>query len=211
MNEELTPRQREIFEYILKTTREKGYPPSVREIGKAVGLSSSSTVHGHLFHLEKKGYIRRDASKPRAIEILAADINEMEGPAGQTPAMVQVPLLGRITAGEPILANENIEETFSLPKHLVGANNVFMLTVVGNSMIEAGIYNGDYVIVKQQNTAENGNIVVALLGDEATVKRFYRERDRIRLQPENSQYAPIFTREVLILGIVIGLYRSFDG
>ncbi|NLC76459.1 MAG: transcriptional repressor LexA [Clostridia bacterium] len=202
MYDDLSPRQVEILQYIQRITREKGYPPSVREIGRAVGLSSSSTVHGHLAQLEEKGYIRRDPAKPRAIEILEPD--------SSTPSctMIPVPLLGRITAGEPILATENIEEVIPLPYPLVGHQDVFMLTVVGNSMIDAGIHDGDYVIVKQQSTAENGDIVAALLEDEATVKRFFKEKDYIRLQPENPQYAPIYTREVSILGKVIGLYRS---
>lgn len=202
MYDDLSPRQIEILQYIQRITKEKGYPPSVREIGKAVGLSSSSTVHGHLSQLESKGYIRRDPSKPRAIEILDPDNYTDNCP------MIPVPLLGRITAGEPILATENIEEVISLPLPLVRHHDVFMLTVVGNSMIEAGIHDGDYVIVKQQSTADNGDIVAALLEEEATIKRFYKEKDYVRLQPENPQYAPIYTREVIILGKVIGLYRN---
>lgn len=201
MYEDLSSRQREILEYIQRTTSEKGYPPSVREIGKAVGLSSTSTVHGHLAQLEEKGYIRRDASKPRAIEILEADYQTEYRP------MIHVPLVGRITAGEPILATENIEEILPLPLDLVRYEDVFMLTVSGNSMIEAGIHDGDYVIIKQQSTADNGDIVAALLNEEATIKRFFTEKECIRLQPENPKYAPIFTREVIILGKVIGLYR----
>lgn len=201
MYDDLSPRQIEILQYIHRITKEKGYPPSVREIGKAVGLSSSSTVHGHLAQLENKGYIRRDPSKPRAIEILASNDHTDNSP------MIPVPLLGQITAGEPILATENIEEVISLPFSLVRHYDVFMLSVVGDSMIEAGIHDGDYVIVKQQSTAENGDIVAALLDEEATVKRFYKEKDYVRLQPENPQYAPIYTREVTILGKVIGLYR----
>jgi len=204
MYEDLSPRQVEILQYIQKVTREKGYPPSVREIGKAVGLSSSSTVHGHLAQLEAKGYIRRDPSKPRAIEILDAG----GFPEGQH--LVHVPLLGKITAGNPILATQHIEQVIPLPFDLVRTQNVFMLSVVGDSMIEAGIYDGDYVIVKQQPTAENGDIVAALLEEEATVKRFFKEKDHIRLQPENPKYSPILTRDVTILGKVIGLYRRFS-
>jgi repressor LexA len=202
MYDDLSPRQIEILQYIQRITKEKGYPPSVREIGRAVGLSSSSTVHGHLAQLESKGYIRRDPSKPRAIEILDPDNHVDSCP------MIPVPLLGRITAGEPILATENIEEVISLPFPLVRHHDVFMLTVVGNSMIDAGIHDGDYVIVKRQSTAENCDIVAALLEEEATIKRFYRERDYVRLQPENPQYAPIYSREVIILGKVVGLYRN---
>ncbi|HHW06503.1 MAG TPA: transcriptional repressor LexA [Clostridia bacterium] len=201
MYEDLSQRQVEILHYIQKVTREKGYPPSVREIGQAVGLSSSSTVHGHLAQLEAKGYIRRDPAKPRAIEILDTD------GFPETQPLVQVPLLGRITAGNPILATQHIEQIVPLPFDLVRTQDVFMLSVVGDSMIEAGIYDGDYVIVKQQPTAENGDIVAAMLDDEATVKRFYKEKDCIRLQPENPKYSPILTREVTILGKVIGLYR----
>jgi len=197
---DLNKRQQAILEFIQESIRTKGYPPSVREIGEAVGLSSSSTVHGHLNQLEEKGYIRRDPTKPRAIEILYG------GFAPKT--MVQVPLVGRITAGAPILAIENIEETFSLPLELIGNSDVFMLTVSGESMIEAGILDGDYIIVKKQNTADNGDIVVALLDEEATVKRFFKEKDIIRLQPENRYMEPIYAKEVTILGKVIGLYRN---
>lgn len=204
MYEDLSSRQIAILNYIQKTTREKGYPPSVREIGKAVGLSSSSTVHGHLAQLEAKGYIRRDPTKPRAIEIL-----ETDGFADNQP-VVHVPLLGKITAGNPILATQHIEQVFPLPFDLVRNQDVFMLSVMGDSMINAGIYDGDYVIVKQQPTADNGDIVAALLDDEATVKRFFKEKDYIRLQPENPDYSPILTREVIILGKVIGLYRRFS-
>lgn len=204
MYEDLSPRQMEILRYIQKVIREKGYPPSVREIGRAVGLSSSSTVHGHLAQLEAKGYIRRDPSKPRAIEILDT------GGSSENHRLVHVPLLGKITAGNPILATQHIEQIIPLPFDLVRTEDVFMLSVVGDSMTEAGIYDGDYVIVKQQPTAENGDIVAALLDDEATVKRFFKERDYIRLQPENPKYSPILTRNVTILGKVIGLYRRFS-
>jgi len=205
MYEELTARQAEILHFIQKYIKEQGYPPSVRDIGKAIGLSSSSTVHGHLAQLEKKGYIRRDPSKPRAIEILGG-----KGYSDETRPTVYVPLIGRIAAGEPIFAAENYEELLPLPQDFVRHNNVFMLSVSGNSMIDAGIFDGDYVIVKQQSTAENGDIVAALLSDEATVKRFYKEKEHIRLQPENSSYAPILSREVTILGKVVGLYRVID-
>lgn len=204
MYEELTTRQAEILNYIQQYIREQGYPPSVRDIGKAVGLSSSSTVHGHLSQLERKGYIRRDPSKPRALEILDNNL------AFENRPTIYVPLIGRITAGEPIFATENYEDLLPLPQDFVRHNNVFMLSVVGNSMVDAGILDGDFVIVKQQNTAENGDIVAALLNDEATIKRFYKEKEYIRLQPENASYAPIFSREITILGKVIGLYRMID-
>lgn len=201
MYPDLSRRQMDILEYIKRVIRQKGYPPSVREIGDAVGLLSSSTVHGHLQTLEEKGYIRRDPTKPRAIEILdsASDINEKK--------TVLVPIVGRVTAGQPILAQENVEDTFPLPADLVNSDNVFMLRVKGESMIEAGILDGDLILVRQQNVARNGEIVVALIGDEATVKRFYREKTLVRLQPENSMMEPIYSQDVTILGKVIGVFR----
>ncbi|MBE3589417.1 MAG: transcriptional repressor LexA [Firmicutes bacterium] len=204
MGESLTRRQREILEFIKRRIRERGYPPSVREIGEAVGLSSSSTVHGHLARLEEKGYLRRDPSKPRAIEVL--DTPEAPAPA-PAPRVVPVPVVGRVAAGTPILAEENVEDVFPLPEDWVRGGEIFMLEVRGDSMIEAGILDGDRVIVRRQDTAENGDIVVALIGDEATVKRYYREADHIRLQPENSRMEPIRTREATIIGRVIGLVR----
>lgn len=201
MEKKMSSRQAMILKYIQKAIDDHGYPPSVREIGDAVGLKSSSTVHTHLVKLEKKGYIRRDPTKPRAIEIV--DDNS---------AVVRIPVIGRVAAGTPILAVENIEGTFPLPANFIGINgNVFMLTTKGDSMINAGILNGDYLIVKQQQTAEDGNIVVALLDDEeATVKRFYREADCIRLQPENDTYEPIRSKHVKILGKVIGVIRKLE-
>jgi SOS regulatory protein LexA len=202
----ISNRQQAILEFIKREVREKGYPPSVREIGEAVGLASSSTVHGHLDRLEKKGLIRRDPTKPRAIEILD-DENEEQLPFPL--AVTRVPVVGKVTAGAPITATENIEEYFPLPAHFTGDHEVFMLTVKGDSMIEAGIHDGDYVIVRQQQTAENGDIVVAMTeDDEATVKTFYKERDHIRLQPENPTMEPIRLKHVTILGKVIGLFRS---
>lgn len=203
----LSKRQQEILDFIKQSVRERGYPPSVREIGQAVGLSSSSTVHGHLARLEAKGLIRRDPTKPRAIEILdnnpviEADFN-----------VRKVPVVGRVTAGQPITAIENIEDYFPLPENIApGGDQVFMLEVIGDSMIEAGILDGDYVIVRQQQTAENGDIVVAMTeDDEATVKRFYKENNYIRLQPENSTMDPIIVTNVTILGKVIGVYRKID-
>jgi repressor LexA len=201
----ISQRQQAILEFIKNEVKDKGYPPSVREIGEAVGLASSSTVHGHLERLEKKGLIRRDPTKPRAIEILGLDGSE----SNFAHSVARVPLIGKVTAGVPITATENIEDYFPLPSHFVGDNNVFMLSVMGDSMIEAGIHNGDYVIVKQQQTANNGDIVVAMTeDDEATVKRFYKERDHIRLQPENSALQPILLKNVTILGLVIGLFRD---
>ncbi len=204
MNKErfLSSRQKQILAYIKDMLRAKGYPPSVREIGEAVGLSSSSTVHSHLAKLEELGFIRRDPTKPRAIDVLE------EAPWRQK-ALTPVPLVGRVTAGQPILAMENIEETYPLPSELVGRDNVFMLAVRGDSMVNAGILDGDYVLVRDQDTARNGEIVVAMVGeDEATVKRFYREKDHVRLQPENDYLEPIISREVSILGKVIGVFRK---
>ncbi|WP_069800004.1 transcriptional repressor LexA [Tepidibacillus sp. HK-1] len=200
----LSNRQKAIFDFIKQKVKEKGYPPSVREIGEAVGLASSSTVHGHLSRLEKKGLIRRDPTKPRAIEILVDDdLPKMD------KEMVRVPLIGKVTAGEPITAIENVEDYFPLPASIVNGDDVYMLVVQGESMIEAGIYDGDYVIVRQQPIANNGEIVVAMTDEgEATVKRFFKEKNHIRLQPENSTMKPILLPQVTILGKVIGLFRN---
>ncbi|WP_454193949.1 transcriptional repressor LexA, partial [Paenibacillus sp. Marseille-Q7038] len=185
----VSSRQLAILEFIRNEVRLKGYPPSVREIGEAVGLASSSTVHGHLDRLEKKGLIRRDPTKPRAIELLSHD--ELDETSQFAQTVVRVPVVGKVTAGIPITATENIEDYFPLPMQYVGEEKVFMLNVVGDSMIEAGIVNGDYVIVRQQQTANNGEIVVAMTeDDEATVKTFYKEKDHVRLQPENPTYEP---------------------
>lgn len=199
----LSARQKAILDYIRKEVREKGYPPSVREIGEAVGLASSSTVHGHLERLEKKGLIRRDPTKPRAIEVLVDDDKfEVQVP------VAYIPILGKVTAGQPITAVENIEDYFPIPATWANSDQIYMLAVQGDSMIEAGIHDGDYVIVRQQTSANNGDIVVAMNEDnEATVKRFYREKDHIRLQPENSSMQPIILKNVTILGKVIGVYR----
>ncbi len=202
MGEGLTDRQQQILDYIKEQIRQKGYPPSVREIGESVGLSSSSTVHGHLARLEEKGFIRRDPTKPRAIEIMEGDFYLTKHRS------VNVPLVGRVTAGAPILAVENLEDSFPLPYELVRNEDVFMLAVRGESMIEAGILDGDYVIVRRQSDARDGEIVVALVGDEeATVKRFFREKDHIRLQPENQYMEPIIAHDVSILGKVVALFR----
>lgn len=200
---ELSAKQKQILEYMKEEVREKGYPPSVREICEAVGLKSTSTVHGHLARLEKKGLIRRDPTKPRAIEILDEDCALPE------KELVQVPIIGNITAGSPILAVENIEDTFPIPLEYVHNDKVFMLKVRGESMIGAGIFDKDLILVRQQNTANNGDIVVALIEDYATVKTFYKEKDFVRLQPENPAMTPIMVRDVTILGKVIGLFRKF--
>jgi repressor LexA len=200
----LSERQQAILNYIQKEVYEKGYPPSVREIGEAVGLASSSTVHGHLNRLEKKGYIRRDPTKPRAIEILDQNSNHHKKDT------IMVPLVGKVTAGEPITAVENIEDYFPLPVRIAGEDQTtFLLSVQGDSMINAGIMDGDYVVVRQQHTADNGEIVVAMTGEgEATVKRFYKEGDHIRLQPENDRLQPIRLPQVTILGKVVSLIRE---
>lgn len=200
MYPDLSKRQTDILEHIKKVIREKGYPPSVREIGDAVGLMSSSTVHGHLQTLEEKGYIRRDPTKPRAIEVLDSSNTEEK----QT---ILVPIVGRVTAGQPILAHENVEDHFPLPKELVNSDTVFMLKVEGESMIDAGILDGDLILVRQQKVARNGEIVVAMVGDEATVKRYFKEKTLIRLQPENQFMEPIYSQDVTILGKVIGVFR----
>ena len=200
----VSKRQEDILTFIKDEVRKKGYPPSVREIGEAVGLASSSTVHGHLARLESKGLIRRDPTKPRAIEIL-----DMEEFSPLKSSVLHVPLIGKVTAGLPITAIENIEEFFPLPNTFGSSeDNLFMLEIMGESMIEAGILNGDYVVVKQQQSANNGDIVVAMTEeDEATVKRFYKEKSHFRLQPENSSMEPIIVNQVSILGRVVGVYR----
>jgi len=197
----LTKRQREILTYVLDSMQQRGYPPSVREIGTALGLTSSSTVHSHLAALEKKGFIHRDPSKPRAIEILK------DGASHPPKRVVNVPVLGRIAAGQPILAEENVEDVFPLPKDFVREDASFILRVRGDSMIDAGIHDGDYLVIRQQAIANNGEIVAAMIGDEATVKRFYRERDHIRLQPENSTMSPIIARDVTVIGKAVALIR----
>lgn len=202
----LTLRQREVLDYINKEVMLKNYPPSVREICQAMGLSSSSTVHAHLKALERKGYIKRDPTKPRAIEILDTGTHFQ-----QKHRTRFVPLLGQVNAGAPVLAEENIESYLALPEEILKGSNMFLLRVQGESMKEAGILQGDLVIVRQQPDAENGEIVVALIEDEATVKRFFRETDHIRLQPENPDFAPIITKNnISILGKVVGLLRIID-
>lgn len=205
MYEDLSDKQIMILNFIKKELKTKGYPPAVREICKAVNLRSTSTVHGHLNRLEKKGYIRRDPTKPRAIEILEND-NLSYFPKKE---IVNIPIVGKVTAGQPILAYENIEDNFPLPIDFINTRNpVFMLRVKGDSMVEAGILDGDYVLVKQTNVANNGEIVVALIEDEATVKTFYKENNYFRLQPQNQYLEPIICNDVKILGKVIGVFRK---
>lgn len=197
----ISDKQREILEYIKEMILKKGYPPTVREICETVKLKSTSSVHSHLEQLERNGYIRRDPTKPRTIEIVDDTFNLARR------EVVNVPLLGTVAAGTPLLAQENIESYFPIPVEMLPNRETFMLTVKGDSMIEAGILSGDRVIVEQTDTAENGEIVVALLDDSATVKRFFREDGYIRLQPENSSMEPILVKQVSILGRVIGLFR----
>lgn len=204
MDLDLTKRQREIYDVIKRHWNKHGYPPTVREIGRAVGLTSSSTVHAHLAKLEKLGVLKRDPTKPRALELL---IDKAKGVVYPKKGL---PLLGAVAAGAPILAEENIEEYVEVPTFIKAEDNCFVLKVKGDSMVDAGILDGDRVVVKQQRTANNGEIVVALFEDEATVKRFFREKDHIRLQPENSALEPIITKDAQLVGRVIGVLRSLN-
>jgi repressor LexA len=197
---DLTKRQQEIFDYIRRYLRQHGYPPTVREIGKAVGLHSSSTVHAHLAKLESLGVLKRDPTKPRAMEVLVEKARRAVRPSG-------LPLVGNVAAGEPILAEENIEDYLQVPSVIGGETGDFVLRVRGDSMKDAGILEGDYVVVRPADEARNGEIVVALLGDDATVKRFFRESDHIRLQPENKSMKPLRTRDVSVVGKVVGVFR----
>ncbi len=197
----ISDKQKEILEYIKTCILKKGYPPTVREICEEVKLKSTSSVHSHLERLERNGYIHRDPTKPRAIEIVDDTFNLSRR------ELINVPLIGTVAAGAPILAEENVEDYFPIPAELLPNHNTFMLKIRGNSMIDAGIFDGDRVIVMQTNTASNGEIVVALIDDSATVKRFYKENGHYRLQPENSSMEPIIVNEVQILGKVIGLFR----
>lgn len=199
----ITPKQKEILEYIKDQILTRGFPPAVREICEAVNLKSTSSVHSHLETLEKNGYIRRDPTKPRAIEILDDNFNLTRR------EMVNIPIIGRVAAGEPLLAEQNIEDYFPIPVEYMPNKRTFMLQVQGESMINAGILSGDYVIVEQTPSAENGEQVVALIEDGATVKTFYREEGIIRLQPENDSYDPIILTDVTILGKVIGVIRMY--
>ena len=200
--EQLSDKQQQILEFIKRRILDKGYPPAVREICEAVNLRSTSSVHSHLETLERKGYIHRDPTKPRAIEIADDDFNLARR------EIINIPVVGTVTAGEPILAVENIEEYFPMLPNHISNKNTFMLHVRGESMINAGIFDGDMVIVEQQPTADNGDIVVAMIEDSATVKRFYKEDGYYRLQPENDTMDPIIVSEVSIIGKVVGLYRS---
>ena len=204
MDLDLTKRQKEIFDFIKRYAAKTGYPPTVREIGKAVGLHSSSTVHAHLANLEKIGLLRRDPSKPRAIELLFDRAKRTILP-GEGAGL---PLVGQVAAGEPILAEENVEEYIEVPDVIGGEDGDYILQVRGESMKEAGIFEGDYVVVRPAEAADDGTIVVALIEDEATVKRFYRESDHIRLQPENEAMEPIRTTDAKILGRVVGVFRK---
>lgn len=199
----ITTKQQEILDYIKSQILNKGYPPAVREICEAVHLKSTSSVHSHLESLEKNGYIRRDPTKPRAIEIVDDSFNLSRR------EIVNVPVIGTVTAGQPILATENIEGYFPLLSEDMPRGETFMLKVKGESMINAGIFDGDQIIVKRQPTAENGDIIVALIDDSATVKTYYREEGHFRLQPENDTMEPIIVSDLTVLGKVIGLYRRY--
>lgn len=200
-NGNITEKQSEILEYIKAQILERGFPPAVREICEAVHLKSTSSVHSHLETLEKNGYIRRDPTKPRAIEILDESFNLTRR------EMAQVPIIGRVAAGEPLLAEQNIEDYFPIPVERLPNNQTFLLRVRGDSMVNVGILDGDYILVEQRPTAENGEIVIALVEDGATVKRFFKEDGHYRLQPENDAMDPIIVDEVTILGKMIGLLR----
>lgn len=202
---DLTKRQKEIFDFIGKYAAKTGYPPTVREIGKAVGLHSSSTVHAHLANLEKIGLLKRDPSKPRAIELLIDTANKAKD-AIRPPS--GLPLVGQVAAGAPILAEENIEEYLEIPDVIGGEDGDYILQVRGESMKNAGIIEGDYVIVRPADDAVDGEIVVALIGEEATCKRFFREKDHVRLQPENEEMEPILSAEAQVLGKVVGVFRK---
>jgi repressor LexA len=202
---DLTKRQQEIFDFIKRYSAKYGYPPTVRDIGKAVGLASSSTVHAHLANLERLGMLRRDPSKPRAIELkdrAVAGVKALVSPG--------LPLVGHVAAGQPVFAEENIEDYVQTPAVAGGADGEYLLRVRGESMRDVGILEGDLVVVRPQETATDGDIVVALVGDEATVKRFFQEADHVRLQPENTEMEPIRSRDVRILGKVVGLMRSIS-
>ena len=199
---ENSDKQTQIYNFLIEFTKSKGYPPSVREICEAVSLKSTSTVHGHLKRLEKKGLIYRDPTKPRALEIVELSNEEKE--------LIDIPIVGKVTAGMPILATENIEDMFQMPINYVKHNNdLFILKVTGDSMIEAGILDGDLAIIEQKNVATNGEIVVALIENEATIKRFFKENGFIRLQPENKNYEPIIVEDCSILGKLVGIYRAY--
>jgi repressor LexA len=208
---DLTKRQQEIFDFIKRYSADFGYPPTVRDIGKAVGLASSSTVHAHLANLEKLGLLRRDPTKPRAIEMLDRAREGVEQAVENVRSLVRpegLPLVGQVAAGSPVLAEENIEEYVAVPPLAGGEEGEYVLRIRGESMKNAGILEGDYVVVRPQESASDGEIVVALVGEEATVKRFFREEDHVRLQPENETMEPIRSKDVRVLGRVVGLFRS---
>lgn len=214
MARKITKRQQQIYDFIRSYQTEKGYPPSVREMAAAVGLSSPSTVHAHLSALEAHGLIKRDKTKPRALEVFEQEGNpdnnldiSQESPVTEMRGVVSLPLVGRVAAGMPILAEQNIEDTFTVPTEIASDSSSFILEVHGNSMINVGIYNGDYIIVREQPSAMNGDIVVAMIDGSATVKTFYKERGRVRLQPENDAMEPIFADNPTILGKVVALMR----
>lgn len=215
MNNKVNLKQQLILDFVNKQVEEKGYPPSVREICQAVGFKSTSTVHSYLKKLADQGLLHKDPTKPRALKIIKNNDNKNTSVNNENlnnyysrKELVDVPIVGKVTAGQPILAIENIEDTFPLPVEITQNSTVFMLKVQGDSMIESGIFDNDLVLVKQQSTANNGDIVVALIGDEATVKTFYKEKDHIRLQPQNKYYDPIIVKDnVSVLGKVIGVFR----
>jgi repressor LexA len=206
---DLTKRQQEIFDFIKRYSAKYGYPPTVRDIGKAVGLASSSTVHAHLANLEKIGLVRRDPTKPRALELLDRAAASVQAGV-QTFLQPGLPLVGQVAAGQPIVAEENIEEYIQTPAFAGGEDGEFLLRVRGDSMQDVGIIEGDLVVVHSQDHAQDGDIVVALVGEEATVKRFFQESDHVRLQPENASMEPIRSREVRVLGKVVGLMRNIS-
>lgn len=209
MFDDLTNKQLQILSFLKSELKSKGYPPSVREICAAVGIKSTSTVHSYLSKIEAKGYIRRDPTKPRAIEIFDNSPSDDHSDTTYTKEMINIPMVGRVTAGVPILAVENIEDTFPMPANFFGRHSdLFILSVQGESMIDAAILDKDYIVVEKQGHASNGDIVVALIGEEATVKRYFLEKDCVRLQPENKFMDPIYVKEVSILGKVIGVFRQ---
>lgn len=210
MKRKISKRQQQIYDYIRTYQQEKGYPPSVREMAAAVGLSSPSTVHAHLSALEAHGLIKRDKTKPRALELFNEDgtsVNLAEVSEHPEHGTISLPLVGRVAAGMPILAEQNVEDSFTLPTEIAGDSSSFILEVHGDSMINAGIFNGDFIIVREQKSAMNGEIIVAMIDNEATVKTFYKERGRVRLQPENDAMEPIYAENPVILGKVVALMR----
>lgn len=212
MARKITKRQQQIYDFIRAYQQEKGYPPSVREMAAAVGLSSPSTVHAHLSALEERGLIKRDKTKPRALEVFNQDGSASAlAEVKEVPdrGTISLPLIGRVAAGLPILAEQNVEDTFTLPTEIATDSSSFVLEVHGNSMINVGIYNGDYIVVREQKSAMNGEIVVAMIDGEATVKTFYKEQGRVRLQPENDAMEPIYATNPSILGKVVALMRRF--